>query len=122
MKAYFHNAKVGDKVESLVYGLGYISCIDRSNSPYPLLVHYSDGGFDHYTTDGKYTTDHIAKQVLFYPGVQVIPPKRFVTVTTQRFGNIYDNGDVALDVNMHDGIKHTIIRRGQITLSYEIEE
>ena len=63
----FTDAKVGDKVTCITYGIGTI-INNRNSDAYPLIVMFADKGKDVYTLDGRVMLD--AKPTLYHGHVE----------------------------------------------------
>ena len=93
MSTTFENAKVGDKVECLMFGQGMIEEISPLEM-YPIWVRLITGGSARYTMTGSLYAKKA--RILFWPGVKVIAPeepKRTVRKEIVLWMNSYKYGE-----------------------------
>lgn len=133
-KQTFENAVIGDEVESILRGKGTVRCIYEQSQQcttfeYPLVVLFDNKDKASYTMDGKARQTDMYPE-LYWPGVQVIPPKppkRLVKKTITRWTNIYSNGFASFYKTREDaeGSKHHFdypyVTTVMVTVPYEEE-
>ena len=77
----FKNAKVGDRVFSLLNGWGTVDEVEMGHSSYPISVDFDSGKIDRFTSCGKCMVFH-SNPVLFWDEVKITPPEKPLPVDT----------------------------------------